>query len=178
MEGAIQAQQDLASACDSALEAIDRDAADKLVRDFHTAVARLRFRTQQNFSYWQELPWALILLMRPFLDRFDDDSQASECLQLSWSAAILLIKKYDECSNKAALGVVSYRLLNAEGPFLQHLLDWAHGRHQHMHPTLFDELMSYSTCLVCMQRLEGRRAILKRSCRSNIFRTHRRCQQQ
>lgn len=85
----------------AALEAIDRDAADKLVRDFHTAVARLRFRTLQNFSYWQELPWALIMLMRPFLDRFDDDSQASECLQLSRSAAILLISCLGSCELQA-----------------------------------------------------------------------------
>ena len=51
----------------------------ELLRDFNTAIGRLAFRTKQNFSYWQELPWALLIVMRPWVEKFDSMEEES-CL--------------------------------------------------------------------------------------------------
>ena len=47
-----------------------------------------------------------------------------------------------------------------EGPFRRHLDAWARGDGE-MYDKMFDELLGYSTALICMQRLEGRHSILK-----------------
>lgn len=56
--------------------------------------------------------------------------------------------------------VVTFRFLSPQGPFRQHLLSWASG--SMMDECMFRELLSYSTSLISMQRLEGRHSVLKR----------------
>ena len=58
--------------------------------------------------------------------------------------------------------VISFRFLNASGPFRAHLEAWATSQVQEMHPPMWHELMAYSTGLSVMQRLESRHSLLKR----------------
>lgn len=64
------------------LAAVDKTASDALMQEFELASGRLAFRTQQNFSYWKELPWALMMIMRPFIEQFQSESQVV-CLGLA-----------------------------------------------------------------------------------------------
>ena len=59
------------------LSTVDPAQAQVLMNEFHFAVSRLVFRTKQNFSYWKELPWALLMLMRPFVEQFTSSSEAA-----------------------------------------------------------------------------------------------------
>ncbi|CAK8987958.1 unnamed protein product [Durusdinium trenchii] len=87
-------------------------------------------------------------------------SKAEDCERLCRQAAKLLIVKRDKTSNKAALGLITFRFLNPAGPFREHFALWSRGGP--MHNVMFDELFAYSTALLSMQRLEGRHSILKR----------------
>ena len=58
--------------------------------------------------------------------------------------------------------VISFRLLNVNGPFRAKLLEWASGSDGPMYQPMFVELTGYATALVVMQRLESRHSLLKR----------------
>lgn len=59
----------------SKLQELDCEASQSLLEDFNTAIGRLAFRTEQVFSYWQQLPWALVMVMRPWVERFDSKAE-------------------------------------------------------------------------------------------------------
>ena len=58
------------------LSQLDQDRASAVMDNYQTAVARICFRMKQSFSYWTQLPWSLLMLARPFVDRFENASQA------------------------------------------------------------------------------------------------------
>lgn len=60
------------------------------MRQYQFAIGRLAFRTKQNFSYWSELPWALCMLMRPFLEEFPSLHHAT-WLGLAVASALALV---------------------------------------------------------------------------------------
>lgn len=52
------------------LDTLDEATSSDLLRQFRLAISRLAFRTKQNFSYWSQLPWSLLMVMRPFVEYF------------------------------------------------------------------------------------------------------------
>lgn len=60
-----------------ALSEVDPRQSESLLQQFHFAVSRLIFRTNQNFSYWRELPWTILVLMRPFVEQFASATEAA-----------------------------------------------------------------------------------------------------
>lgn len=76
------------SHCRQSLQALsnaDPESAQRLTHEFQMAVAKLRFRVQQNFSYWRDLPWSLLMLVRPFFQRFDNAAAAAKPKRLIFS---------------------------------------------------------------------------------------------
>ncbi|CAE7327274.1 CELA2A, partial [Symbiodinium sp. CCMP2456] len=61
------------------LEAADAGAARELMDGFKTAVSRISFRMKQAFGYWKELPWALLVIMRPWVEYFSSEEEALSC---------------------------------------------------------------------------------------------------
>ena len=59
------------------LQGLDASRASAVLDCFQTAVGRMAFRTNQSFSYWLQLPWALLALAKPFVARFDSPDEAS-----------------------------------------------------------------------------------------------------
>ena len=49
---------------------------DVLMEEFSIATSRLSYRMKQSFGYWSELPWALLILMRPYVESFSDAAEA------------------------------------------------------------------------------------------------------
>ena len=139
----------------------DARAGDVLMDRYRTAISRLTFRMGQAFGHWDDLPWALLIVMRPYVDTFTTAEEAHVCLQQSKQAAKLLVRKYDLSPNQASLGLISYRFLSEKGPFRAHLMEWASTTCPMFQP-LFWELTGYATGLVVMQRLESRHSLLKR----------------
>ena len=59
-----------------------------LLENFRAAVGRLTFRMTQTFSYWNALPWVLLMIMQPFVMSFSsaEEAGAQVCsLMLSFS---------------------------------------------------------------------------------------------
>ena len=48
------------------------------------------------------------MVMRPWVERFADDEEASACLDQCRQAALLLIQQHDSAPNKAAMGVARF----------------------------------------------------------------------
>ena len=68
----------------------DAEEAAKLMNDFQTALGRVRARCTQVFAYWDELPWALVMVMRPFVEQFSSDAEAGHLEMLSVVVAVSL----------------------------------------------------------------------------------------
>lgn len=145
----------------SKMQELSESEAAALMNAFRTAIVRLTFRVKQVFGYWKCLPWSLLMVMRPWVERFETEQDRSDCLAESRQAAMLLIRQHDASSNKAGLGAIAYRFMNPAGPFREHLLSWASGRAE-MNVAMFHELIAYSTGLCVMQRVEARHSLIKR----------------
>ena len=44
--------------------------------NFQAAKSRLTFRMTQSFGYWTRLPWALLMIMRPYVETFSSPEEA------------------------------------------------------------------------------------------------------
>ena len=86
------------------LEVADAGAARELMDGFKTAVGRISFRMKQAFGYWKELPWALLVIMRPWVEYFSSSEEALSCEKECRTMALLLLRQHDATVNKAALG--------------------------------------------------------------------------
>ena len=49
----------------------------RLLDEYNVAISKLKFRTTQSFGYWGQLPWSLLMVMRPFVERFDDTASVT-----------------------------------------------------------------------------------------------------
>ena len=49
-----------------------------LLNSFTTARAKIRLRTEQVFSYWGELPWSMLSIMRPFVEVFENPQEVMQ----------------------------------------------------------------------------------------------------
>ena len=83
------------------LEVADAGAASELMDGFKTAAGRISFRMKQAFGYWKELPWALLVIMRPWVEYFSSSEEAMSCQKECRTMALL---HHDATVNKAALG--------------------------------------------------------------------------
>ena len=88
----------------SKMQELSESEAAALMNAFRTAIVRLTFRVKQVFGYWKCLPWSLLMVMRPWVERFETEQDRSDCLAESRQAAMLLIRQHDASSNKAGLG--------------------------------------------------------------------------
>ena len=61
----------------AALRTADPEQARKLMNDFQGSIGRIAFRAGQHFSYWNDLPWSLLMVMRPYVERFDTPTEVS-----------------------------------------------------------------------------------------------------
>ena len=52
-------------------------AANKLLSCYHAAIGRLAFRMGQSFGYWSQLPWALLMIAKPFVAKFESTVEAA-----------------------------------------------------------------------------------------------------
>ena len=62
--------------CLDGLDDLGSPSAKSLLENFESAKSRLAFRTTQVFGYWSELPWALLMVMRPFVETFSSPEEA------------------------------------------------------------------------------------------------------
>ena len=52
------------------LDALSEETRMSLLNCFQAAKSRLTYRVTQSFGYWTQLPWALLMIMRPFVETF------------------------------------------------------------------------------------------------------------
>ena len=52
-------------------------AANRLLSCYHAAIGRLSFRMGQSFGYWTQLPWALLMIAKPFVAKFESAEEAA-----------------------------------------------------------------------------------------------------
>ena len=120
--------------------------ADQLMGDFHDCRAMMLLRVRQAFSFWDELPFAVLRmgqhLVIPSVTEDESRKAASE-----------LMSQYAAAPSKASLGVISWFFLGNRAN-KQHILTWLRGGP--LHGDIVHELLSYSSSLVVMQRLESR----------------------
>eukprot|EP00438_Fugacium_kawagutii_P030653 Skav221859 [mRNA] locus=scaffold1175:374498:380999:- [translate_table: standard] len=60
------------------LDDLDAGNRQSLLGSFLTAKSRLTYRMKQSFGYWTQLPWALLMIMRPFVETFTNAEEALE----------------------------------------------------------------------------------------------------
>ena len=65
--------------------------AQTLLRSWQLTVSRMRARASQVFSYWGELPWALLAVMRPFVETFHSQQEAGlvSCSNITYNPTYL-----------------------------------------------------------------------------------------
>ena len=57
---------------------MDETAANELLGEFQAAVSKVTFRMGQSFGYWRELPWALLMIMQPYVVTFSSLAEDSQ----------------------------------------------------------------------------------------------------
>ena len=58
------------------MEGLEGSSGTMLLSHFEAARSRITFRMKQNFGYWTQLPWALLMVMRPFVLTFASPDEA------------------------------------------------------------------------------------------------------
>lgn len=58
------------------LNSFGNDGGTRLMSNFQAAKSRLTFRMTQSFGYWTRLPWALLMIMRPYVETFSSPEEA------------------------------------------------------------------------------------------------------
>ena len=139
----------LAGARLSVLQRTNPDCARTILEGFATAKRLLEARFVQLTSFVTEMPWCLAKLLRFMIDPGDASAE-----QQSRADAGVLLTEYDS-GRVAAIGDVGKQFL-MESDNRERIRRWARGQDAHMHPSLFRELISFGTSLLCMQRLEAK----------------------
>ena len=57
------------------LNSFGNDGGTRLMSNFQAAKSRLTFRMTQSFGYWTRLPWALLMIMRPYVETFSSPEE-------------------------------------------------------------------------------------------------------
>ena len=65
------------------------EAAANLLGSYSAAVGRLTFRMKQSFGYWSQLPWSLLMCMKPFMAKF---STAEEVTVRGQGVVVVLLE--------------------------------------------------------------------------------------
>lgn len=132
------------------LRKLEHESAQKLMESFQNCKQEMLFRSQQAWSYWDQLPHNILALGYHFLTGSALDENDSR------ERAKNLLYAYDNCSDKSSLGIVSWYFFSKHR---QDVLNWCI-KGQGMTPCLTSLLMGYGTALIVMQRLEGRHHLI------------------
>lgn len=125
--------------------------ANQIVAGFVLAKKMLESRFLQLTSFMQEAPWNLVKLLRYLIV---PEEEANSAMEQSRTEAAIFLADY-KCGKLKSIGDVGKEFLEKR-ECVGALSRWATKQDVHMGASLFKELVSYSTSLVVMQRLEAK----------------------
>lgn len=125
--------------------------AEQICLGFVTAKNMLEGRFIQLTSFLQEVPWNLVKLLRFVICGSD---QVQQAVYDSRRDAVTLMSNF-QAGRLTNIGDVGKKFFG-HTEFSQGLIRWGRSLDVHMNTNLFRELVSYSTSLLVMQRLEAK----------------------
>ena len=128
--------------------------ASNLFAAFEDCKRQMVLRCMQAWSFWDNLPHAVLGLARHLVD---PECSEDDCR----SDARKFLSQYDACASKSALGIVTWAFLGRLSS-RKALEDWA-VRKRAMDLGLRRMLLGYGGALIVMQRLEGRHHLVHQS---------------